>query len=173
MEVFEVIKGRTSVRTFTNKQVSEEDVNKILDAAMWAPSAGNIQPWEFIVVRNIDTKRKLSEAAIHQIFIETAVVVIVVCADVSRSGKRYGDRGVNLYSVQDTAAATQNMLLAAYALKLGTCWVGAFQEESVSEALNLPREVRPIAIIPVGYPAEKLEIRTRRSLNEVVHHEKF
>lgn len=105
MEVFEVIKGRTSVRTFTNKQVSEKDVNTIFDAASWAPSAGNIQPWEFIVVRNIDTKRKLSEAAINQTFIETATVVIVVCADVSRSGKRYGYLGVNLYSVQDTVAA--------------------------------------------------------------------
>ncbi len=173
MDVFEAIKGRRSVRAFTSEEVSEKDVVTIIDAARSAPSAGNIQPWEFIVVRKPEMKRKLSAAALYQTFIEEAPVVIVVCANESRSGEGYGSRGLNLYCIQDTAAATQNMLLAAYALGLGACWVGAFLEEDAGMALNLPRGVRPVAIIPVGHPAEKLGARARRSLKEIVHYETF
>ncbi len=109
MDLFEAIKSRRSVRSFTREDVSEETVEKLIDAARWAPSAGNLQPWEFIVVRKPEIKRKLSIAALDQTFIEEAPVVIVVCANQLRSGRGYGARGVNLYCLQDTAAATQNM----------------------------------------------------------------
>lgn len=173
MDVFEAIKSRRSVRAFTREDVSEEDVKKLIDAARWAPSAGNIQPWEFIVVRKPEIKRRLSIAALRQTFIEEAPVVIVVCANQIRSGRGYGARGVTLYCLQDTAAATQNMLLSACALGLATCWVGAFREEEAEKALNLPEGVRPVAIIPVGHPAEKPRTRSRRPLSEIVHHETY
>jgi len=146
---------------------------KIIDAARLAPSAGNIQPWEFVVVRDPEIKRGLSAAALDQTFIEEAPVVIVVCANQLRSARGYGTRGVNLYCLQDTAAATQNMLLAACALGLATCWVGAFNEEEARRVLNIPNGVRPVAIVPVGHPAEKPEAPERRSLSEIVHNETF
>lgn len=173
MDVFEAIKNRRSARAFTHEPVSEEEVMKLIDAATWAPSAGNIQPWEFVVVRDPEIKRGLSAAALDQTFIEEAPVVIVVCANQLRSGSGYESRGADLYCLQDTAAATQNMLLAAHALGLATCWVGAFQEEEAKKVLNIPNGVRPVAIIPVGHSAEKPMARSRRPLSEIIHHETF
>jgi len=173
LEVFEAIKTRRSIRAFTQEEVSDREIEKILDAARWAPSAGNIQPWIFVVVRNPKMKRRLSEAALNQSFIEEAPVVIVVCADQERAGRGYGSRGVNLYCIQDTAAATENILLAARALGLGACWVGAFDEEEVGRILKAPREVRPVAIVPIGRPAEKPGVIFKRPLSEVVRRESF
>jgi len=173
LDVFEAIKTRRSIRAFTQEEISEEEVERILDAARQAPSAGNIQPWIFVVVRRSDMKRRLSKAALNQFFIEEAPVVIVVCADQERSGRGYGSRGANLYCIQDTAAATQNILLAAHALGLGACWVGAFDEEEVRLILRAPRKVRPVAIIPIGHPAEKPRTIFKRPLSEIVRRETF
>lgn len=173
MDVFEAIKGRRSIRAYKDKDVPAEVVEKLIDAARWAPSAGNIQPWEFIVVRNPETKRKLAEAALGQYFIEEAPVVIVVCANEVRSAQGYGMRGKSLYCLQDTAAATQNLILAAYAMGLGTCWVGAFREEEAKRILKVPDGVRPVAIIPIGYQAEKPVPPMRRSIKQIVHYEEF
>jgi len=173
LDVFEAIKKRRSVRAYTSEKVSEEDVEKLIEASRLAPSAGNIQPWEFILVTDAETKRRLSNAALHQTFIEEAPVVIVVCADVARSSWGYGSRGANLYCLQDTAAATENILLAAQALGLATCWVGAFHEDEVAKVVNTPRNVRPVAIVPVGRPAEKPSAPPKRSMREIVHYEKF
>ncbi len=173
MDVLEAIKERRSIRTFKNEDISAETVEKLIEAARWAPSAGNVQPWEFIIVRKPEIKRKLAEAALNQSFIEEAPVVIVVCADEIRSSQGYGVRGKTLYCIQDTAAAIQNIHLAAYAFGLGTCWVGAFREERAREILKIPNGVRPVAIIPVGYPAEHPKPRSRRPLNEIVHYETF
>lgn len=173
MEVFEAIKGRRSIRAFKAADVPAETVEKLIDAARWAPSAGNIQPWEFIVVRNREIKRKLAKAALGQSFIEEAPVVIVVCADEERSARGYGVRGRTLYCIQDTAAAIQNIHLAAYALGLGTCWVGAFREDEAREALKIPEGIRPVALIPVGYPAETPSPRGRRPLKQIIHYETF
>jgi len=173
MDVFEAIKSRRSVRAFTNEPVSDEEIMKLIEAARCAPSAGNIQPWEFVIIRDAETKRKLSEAALDQTFIEEAPVVVVVCANQTLSSRGYGSRGVNLYCLQDTAAATQNLLLAAQALGLATCWVGAFHEEEATKTLNTPSNVRPVAIVPVGHPAEKPTPRSKRPLSEIVHRETF
>jgi len=174
MDVLDAIKGRRSVRAFSNeKNVSEETVEKLIDAARWAPSAGNIQPWEFVVVRRLEIKKGLAEAAFNQSFIEEAPVVIVVCADENRSSEGYGQRGKALYCIQDTAAAIQNIHLAAYSLGLGTCWVGAFREEKASEILKAPLGVRPVALIPVGYPSKIPPSRRKRGFGEIVHYETF
>ncbi len=173
MDVFQAVRTRRSIRSFTSEMVSEEDVMKLIDAARWAPSAGNNQPWEFIIVREPRIKRDLSVAALDQMFLEEAPVLIVVCANQLRSMQRYGSRGTALYCLQDTAAATQNIHLAACALGLASCWVGAFDEEKVKEALCIPSGVRPVAIIPVGRPAEKPKTTSRRSTAEIVHKEVF
>jgi nitroreductase len=173
MEVMEAIINRRSIRVFTKSYVSEEMVEKLIEAARWAPSAGNVQPWDFVVVRESKTKAALAEAALGQMFICEAPAVIVVCANGGLSSQRYGVRGETLYCLQDTAAAIQNIHLVACSLGLGTCWVGAFQEDEVRRVLNVPHGVRPVAIIPVGYPAEKPEPRKRRPLRAIVHHETY
>lgn len=173
MNVLEAIKGRRSIRSFKSKDVPPEIVDELLYAAAHAPSAGNIQPWEFIIVRKPEAKKKLAEAATDQFFIEEAPIVIVVCANENSSSQGYGIRGKTLYCIQDTAAAIQNILLAAYSHGLGTCWVGAFKEDGAREILNIPHGIRPVAIISIGYPAEKPSPRNIRPINQIVHYEQF
>jgi len=171
MEVLAAIRARRSVREFDpRREVSATELETLLEAARWAPSAGNAQPWRFVVVRDLNLRRGLAQAAWGQGFLAQAPVVIVVCADLARAREAYGQRGETLYCLQDTAAAIQNMLLAATQLGLGTCWVGAFQEEEVSRLLGLPPHLRPVALIPVGYPAHSPPPRPRRPLAEIVEH---
>lgn len=173
MDVLDAIRGRRSIRAFKNDYVSEETVEKLIDAARWAPSAGNIQPWEFIIIRKPAIKTRLVEAALGQSFIAEAPVVIVVCADENRCAQRYGERGRSLYCLQDTAAAIQNIHLTVYALGLGTCWIGAFKEEETRETLNIPVGIRPVGIIPIGYAAESPQPPNRRATSKIVHYESF
>jgi len=172
LDVFEAIKERRSVRAYTGEEVSDEDVERLIEAARWAPSAGNTQPWAFVVVKDVETRRKLSSAT-QQTLIKEASVAIVVCADAARSSRVYGSRGEKLYSIQDTAAATQNILLAAQELGLATCWVGAFRENEVAKAVKVPRNLRPVAMVAVGYPAERPATPRKRSFNEIVHYGTF
>jgi nitroreductase len=173
MELSEAIKGRRSIRAFKQRDVPEETVEKLIDAAKHAPSAGNIQPWEFVVVRKLEVKRKLAVAALNQAFVEEAPVIIAVCANENRSSSGYGFRGKTLYCIQDTAAATQNILLTAYSLGLGACWIGAFNEDEAKRALNAPEGIRPVAIIPVGYPDEAPSHRGIRPLSQIIHYDGF
>jgi nitroreductase len=153
LDIFEALEKRHSIRSFDAiRDVPEEIVEEILRCACLAPTAGNVQPWRFFVVRESQVKDALAAAALGQSFVASAPVVIVVCADLEAHASSYGRRGVELYSIQDTAAAIQSMLLTATALGLGTCWVGAFNEGDASGALNLPEGMRPLAMIPVGYP---------------------
>lgn len=158
---------------FTGREVPEDLVNQILAAAVQAPSAGNLQSWEFVVVRDRARKEGLVRAALDQEFLAQASVNIAVCANRARSAERYGVRGADLYCIQDCAAATQNIMLAATALGLGTCWVGAFDEDKVSEVLMLPPNIRPLALIPIGYPGEDPEMPQRLPLEGIVHPEVF
>ena len=173
MEVLEAIKGRRSVRSFRPDPIPEKDLRTILEAAVMAPSAGNCQPWEFVIVREEERKRRLAEAAHGQDFIAEAPVVVVVCANVPRSSARDGRRGEGLYCIQDTAAAVQNMLLTAHSLGYGTCWIGSFEDEEVARVVEAPRGVRPVAVIPIGRPAEKPRAPARIPLEKVCHEEHF
>lgn len=167
MDLWTAIERRCSIRRFTPEEVSPATVQKILEVAIRAPSAGNRQPWHFIVVRNAAVKEALAQAAYGQDFVAEAPVVIVVCAEPERSAARYGTRGRELYCLQDTAAATEHILLAATALGLGCCWVGAFDEKAAARALALPSQLRPVAMIPIGKAAEPLGRTPRRPLSEV------
>jgi len=173
MDVFEVIKKRRSIRKYKSGVIPKEHLRAILEAAIWAPNAGNLQPWEFILVESHEKKKELAKAALNQFFIAEAPVVIVVCANVMRTASIYGERGAKLYCIQDTAAAIQNILLAACALGYGTCWVGAFRDSEVKRILNIPDEVRPVAIIPIGVPGEDPKPRKRRPLEKVLFFETY
>jgi nitroreductase len=170
MDFWEVTSRRESIRTYDpDRPVSEEVIRQLLGATIRAPSAGNRQPWHFIVVRDETTKAGLASAAYGQHFVAQAPVVIVVCADPGRSATRYGARGRELYCLQDTAAATENLLLAVVALGLGACWVGAFDEQAAASVLRLDACLRPVALIPIGHPAPRAAHSTsRRNLQDVV-----
>ncbi|MEM5793053.1 MAG: nitroreductase family protein [Candidatus Aenigmatarchaeota archaeon] len=164
MDVFDCIETRRSVRKFERKDVPNELIAQILMAGTYAPSAGNTQEWEFIIVRDRETKRNLSKAALNQKQVEDAPVLIVVLANLEKISMKYKERGKNLYSIQDTAACIQNMLLVAHDLGLGACWVGAFDEDEVSDVLRIPQKLRPVAIITLGFPVpyEPMDIKPER-----------
>ncbi|MBT9130259.1 MAG: 5,6-dimethylbenzimidazole synthase [candidate division WS2 bacterium] len=166
MEVREAILKRRSIRKFNPEPIDKEIITKILEAGHWAPSEGNLQPWFFYVVENIELRKALAKAALNQEFIIQAPVAIVVCADLEKTAP-YGKRGKELFCLQSTAAAIQNMLLFAYSLGIGSCWVGAFNEAEAQLIMNLPANLRPLAIIPLGYPAETGRAR-RTNLNDKI-----
>lgn len=173
MRIPDIIRERRSVRAFTAQEISDAEAETLVESACLAPSAGNLQPWEFIVVRAPEVKRKLVDAAHRQSFILKAPIVFVVCAVPGRSASGYGSRGRGLYCLQDTAAAIQNLLLTATANGLGSCWIGAFDEGRATDALGLPEGVRPVAIIPVGYPAESPRQRPRRPVKQVTRWDRW
>ncbi|OYT40722.1 MAG: nitroreductase [Candidatus Altiarchaeales archaeon ex4484_43] len=162
MDILDTIKNRRSIRHFSSRNVESDKIDKILEAAKWAPSAGNLQARDFILIKDPKIRDKIATAALNQGFISEAPIVIVVCANMRRSGYRYGHRSESLYCIQDATASIQNMLLMAHSMGLGSCWVGAFDEEKVREILGIPPEVRPVAIIPIGYPDEIPVIPERR-----------
>lgn len=173
MDVLEAIQKRRSIRQFKKNELSEELVEIIVEAARMAPSAGNGQPVDLVVVKDQGRKEQLSLAAFGQKQIMQAPVVFVVCADEKRAAEKYGERGRKLYCIQDTAAATMNIMLSACSLGLGTCWIGAFKENEVKEVVNAPENMRPVVMIPMGYPNESPLQRSRRPLDEIVHKETF
>lgn len=150
----EVVSKRRSVRRFKSDPLSKETLLSLLEYAVMAPSAGNIQPWRFLVISDSAVRRRLVKAAFNQNWILQAPVLVVVTADLKRAATAYGSRGVQLYALQDTAAAAQNLLLAVVDAGLAACWVGAFSEDEVSRVLELPPHFRPVAIVPIGVPAE-------------------
>jgi nitroreductase len=173
MEIFSTIEGRRSIRRFKKEPIKDSLIYKIVSAGIWAPSAGNLQSWEVILVKDPEKKQKLSEAAFFRDFIAEAPTIIVLCANQQVSGAIYDERGLELYCIQDAACAAQNMLLATHALGLGACWVGAFDEQSVSDALSIPSFVRPVALLPIGYPNEKPFAPPRRDLDDFLHFNKY
>jgi nitroreductase len=168
MDLLRIIKERRSIRAFhSEKEIPAADVEQLLEAAIWAPSAGNVQPWRFYVISDQRLKQALVRAAYGQSFIADAPVVLVVCVELNEASMSYGSRGATLYCIQDTSAAIQNILLLAHAMGLGSCWIGAFEESKAAVALNCPNDRRPVAIIPIGYPAEKPSPPRRKPLKQV------
>jgi nitroreductase len=173
MEFSEAVENRRSIRTFIKIDLPEGTVTKLLEAARSAPSAGNVQPWAFVVATAQNTKQMIAKAAFGQKAIEEAAVVIVVCADEKRAEESYGARGKSMYCLQDTAAAIENILLTASSLGLGACWMGAFKEEEIRKVIKSPAHMRPVAVIPVGVPKESPQARPRREISEIMHKETF
>jgi nitroreductase len=169
MEFFEVVRARHSIRAFEPREIEQEKLDKILETANRAPSAGDLQAYEIYLVRDPEKKAGLVRAAWGQSFIAEAPVVLVFCANPARSGVKYGERGRTLYALQDATIAAAHVQLAVTALGLGSVWVGAFSEPTASEVLGLPAGLRPIAIMPIGYPAETPTPTPRRSLADLVH----
>jgi len=167
--ILEILKKRRSIRKFKEKEIPKENIEKLISALILAPSAGNLQSRKFYFVFNKEIREKLKEAAFNQEFIAQAPLVIVALSD-KRIFLRYGERGVNLYSICDVSASIENLLLVATELGLGTCWVGAFDERKVSQILNLPQYLRPVCLVPVGYPQEYPSPPSLKREEELIKH---
>ena len=167
MDILTAVKERRSIRDFQKKDIPEKIINKLIDALIWAPSAGNIQARKFYFIKDIPVKKKIAAAALNQNFIAEAPLVIVGCTD-SRISSTYRERGVFLYSIQDVACSIMSMMLVAHELGLGSTWVGAFYEEQISKILALPKNLRPVALVPVGYPSKVPQTPPRVSGEEAV-----
>ncbi|RLF39226.1 MAG: nitroreductase [Thermoplasmata archaeon] len=180
MELYDVIRLRKSIRSYDNsKSVEEEKIRYILECAQRAPSWMNKQCWHFIVITDREKILEVAKTDIINRWIKQAPVIIVGCADPHLSGSR---EGIDYYIV-DTAIAMEHLILAATDVGLGTCWIGAFNENKIKELLEIPPRIRIVALTPVGYPKEetlsaksrKLIVRStkRRSLKEIIHWEKW
>ena len=164
MDIFEAIRTRRSIRRFRQKPIPDEKLEMILEAGRLAPSAGNRQPWRFVVVKDPERKGALAKAADNQRFIADASVIVVALGDPEASPRWFR---------QDPMIAVEHMVLAATALDYGTCWIGAFSEEDVKRILEIPEKLKVIALMPIGFPDEAPAPRARKSLKEIVFLEKY
>jgi nitroreductase len=170
MDVFEAIKKRRSVRSYLDKPIEKEKLSEILEAARLAPSASNRQEWRFVVVRDKTVRSKLSKAAKDQKFLEEAPVVIACLAETDNHLMTCGQF---CYPI-DVAIAIDHMTLTAVTLGLGTCWIGAFHEEEVKEILNIPKEIRVVELLCIGYPKDELVHKKERlAIEKIVFFEKW
>jgi nitroreductase len=168
MEFAELVEERHSIRAFEEREVEPAKLDDILHAASRAPSAGNLQAYKVAVVRAPSLRRRLARAALDQDFVAQAPVILVFLADPLASATKYERRGETLYAVQDATIACAYAQLGACNAGLGSCWVGAFHEDQVRAALGVGEELRPVALLPIGYPAEVPEVTPRRPLSETV-----
>lgn len=179
----EVIKARTSIRAFTGEKLSEEQIHTLLDAAMAAPTASNVQPWRFVVITDDAVKAGLYEGERHKSMVTTAGAVIIVCGETTRLRKPHDaapdaepEVVPNKYWYEDCSAATENLLLAATALDLGAVWLSCYPNEKSVERiktyLGLPETVCPLAIVPVGVPAENPEPKVKWD-PEKIHYDRW
>ena len=173
MEFFAALDHRRSVRAFKSTRLDSPRIDAILDAVRLAPSAGDLQAYRIVVVESGETRVALAEAALGQSFIAQAPTVLVFFADLERSSAKYGGRGRALFAIQDATIAAAYAQLAASALGLASCWVGAFNDDAVARVLESPAELRPVAILPIGLPAEAPERPARRSHDALVVRERF
>jgi len=169
-----VVRRRAMIRAYKSDPVPEEKIQQLLKYAVRAPSGGNLQPWEFVVVKNPETRAKLAKAAMDQTSVATAPVVIVTCADIQRTGGQYGARG-SFFSLVDTAFASLLILLGAVEQGLGACFVGSYNPDEVVKLFALPEHVRPVGLIPIGYPAEspRKPKTSKIPLDKLIHVDKW
>ncbi|MEZ0360390.1 MAG: nitroreductase family protein [Hydrogenobacter sp.] len=169
MEFFEVIERRHSVRSYRKDPVEEEKIHLILKATGKAPSAGDLQAFEVVLIRDERKKAQIARFALNQWFIAEAPAVFVFFANPDRNAWKYGRRGIELYSLQDATIACVYAQLAATALGLGTCWVGAFDEKGLKQLLDVPASWKPVSILTLGYPAEEPLPAPKRSVEDFLH----
>jgi nitroreductase len=169
MNFFELIEQRKSVRAYLDQPIEDEKLEAILAAANKAPSAGNLQAYEIFLVADQKNRQALAQAAGGQEFITQAPAALVFCTHASRNEWRYRQRGVELYAVQDATIACTFAMLVATALGLASVWVGAFDDKGVSQVIGVGQDLRPVAILPIGYAAESPDPKNRRDIGDIVH----
>jgi nitroreductase len=164
MSLIEVVLSRRSIRRYEQKEIPRDVLDKILEAGRQAPSAANKQPWHFIVLTDSTIKRELSKGLFNR-FIKDAPVTVVGCT--------HKDLIAGKWSLVSTTIALQNMVIAAWAMGIGSCWIGDFKEEKVKRLLSIPENWNVGALVSFGYPAEKPHSRKKKSMEEIVGFNKF
>ena len=170
LELYKAIRTRRSIRRYRPDSVPDQIIRKIIEASSWAPSSSNSQPWEFVVVRDGNTLERLSKTHAYADMLKGAPLCIVACSDPERSPNHW---------VEDCSIAVENMLLSARGEGLGTCWIAVYRpndverENRIREVLSIPADIRVIALIGVGYPAESPQPPARRRLEDIVHYERY
>lgn len=167
MDIYKTIRDRRSVRAYAKKDIPQEILVKILDAARMAPSANNRQPWKLVVVKDPTKRQALAKAAKEQQFVAEAPVVI---AAVALEPERVMTCGVPTYAV-DLAIIVDHITLAAVHEGLGSCWIGAFYQEDVMKILGIPDEHKVVALLTLGYPSDQARFKNRKPLEEIVLYE--
>ena len=173
MEIDQVIRERRSIRRYRDKGLSWQQIGLVLDAGRYAPSAGNVQNWRFVVVRDKKRKNEIATACARQYWMNEAPVLIIICDDLTNIKTLYGKRGENLYSIQDCAAACENIILKATSMNLGTCWIGAMDEDAICRILKLPSNIKPEIILTLGYPDEKPGPEMKYPLSKITFYEEY
>jgi nitroreductase len=168
MEFHEVLEKRHSCRDFEEKVIEEEKLQRIIKAVMSAPSAGDLQAYRIYVVKGKEKKEDIARAALDQGFLAGAPVVLVFCADKNESAAKYGDRGMELYALQDATIAAAYSQLAAEAEGISSVWVGAFEPLEVSYVVDAPAGVVPVALVPLGYRKGSPRLTPRKPQEEIV-----
>lgn len=170
-DFFETVRHRHSIRKYrSDLPVEQEKLHAILEMACAAPSAGDLQSYQIHVITDEGQRRQLSEIAGNQSFIAEAPVALLFCSEPKRAGRKYGERGEQLYALQDATIAAAYAQLAVVAAGLGSTWIGYFDTVQLKERLALAPELEPVAILSIGYPAELPAESPRRPINEVVTH---
>jgi nitroreductase len=164
LDVFEAIKTRRSIRKYEPHSIPPEELRRILETARIAPSAGNRQPWRFIVVRDERNRNALAKMANNRLFIADAAAIVVATGDPQISQK-WHDR--------DVMIAVEHMVLAATALGYGTCWIGAFDEAQVKKLLHIPEQIKVVALLPIGKPGAASAPRPRKAMAELFFQEEY
>jgi len=170
MDIYKAIRTRKSVRSFLDRDIEEDKLQRILEAVRLAPSAKNLQEWRFVVVRDRHKREQLAQAAYNQTFVGEAPVVIACCAETDKHVMRCG---LECYPI-DVAIAVDHLTLAAVSEGLGTCWIGSFEGEKVKQILGIPQEIIVVAMLPLGYPLDTaIKQKSRLKLEEIVHYERW
>ncbi|MBA7497032.1 5,6-dimethylbenzimidazole synthase [subsurface metagenome] len=163
MSVQKAIIERRSVRSFSTKQISDELIMQVLEAGRWAPSADNKQPWEFIVVKNPQIRKKLSNISFWGRFLAQAPVAIAVITNPMTSHTH----------IIDGTCATQNMMLTAFELGLGTCWIADLNNDETKQILNVPKDLYVITVTPLGFPDAVPSKSKRMELRDLIHRDHY
>ncbi len=170
MDVYEAIRLRKSVRKYEDRDVDDETLHRLLEAARLAPSANNRQEWRFVVVRDAEMRKKLMEAADNQKFVAKAPVILACCAETDNHVMKCRQQSYPI----DVAIAIDHITLCAVAEGLGTCWIGAFYEDPVKELLSIPKHIRVVELLTVGYPKDPSPAAKKRlPLEEIVKYDKW
>ena len=169
MNVFDAIKLRRSIRSYQDKPIEEEKLLRVLEAGRLAPSAKNLQEWRYVIVKDKDLRKKVAVAANNQYFLAEAPVIIVGCATMVDYVLTCGQPAHTV----DVTISMDHMSLQAVEEGLGTCWIGAFKEDEVKSILNIPKEMRIVEIMPLGYPKFIPDPKPRKRLEEIVYYDRY
>lgn len=182
LDLFEVFNARSSNRSFTGEAIDDETIDKILQAAITAPSSGNMQPWEFIIIKSEEKKEEIISTTFtgyfagednQQTWLKDTGFILVLAANIKRTKARYGEMAAKYWPIIDTTIAGEHTVLAATALGIGSCWIGGYDEEKLKHVVNLPNYVKPVAIIAFGHIKESGRRLNRMKTDLVRHDEEY